>query len=289
MIIGYYSHMSDYLLTRHGLRPVVRPVRMLTVQGPDAISSPIRMAPLRFSLIHLLTACVLSTALPAAVLAQTPGPTGPIGPRGNFPSKPDPIERVTDTFYRMGSIRIDTAKREVTVPGKVNSTESLEFLANTRSDFRTYESAIQLDAFALNFNVAMLLIGLDKANSSSARYHFDPAPPKGDVVEVWVEWKSGNETKRVRAEELFWDVAKKEKFPLSPWVYTGSEILPTGSYLADVDGVVIGFVHDPASIIEWTGTNGLGRFGFIKLDPKLGLEPGTAVTVLVKAIGSKSK
>jgi hypothetical protein len=155
-------------------------------------------------------------------------------------------------------------------------------LANTKSQFRAYESAVHVDEFALNFNVAMLLIGLDKANSTSARYHFDPATPKGDQVEIWVEWTSGNETKRVRAEDLFWDAEKKEKFPRSPWVYTGSEVLPTGSYLAEVDGVLIGFVHDPASIIEWTGTNGLGRFGFIKLDPKMGLTPGMTVNIIVR-------
>ena len=88
---------------------------------------------------------------------------------------------------------------------------------------------------------------------------------------------------------MFWDVERKEKFPRSAWVYTGSEVLPTGSYLADVDGVLIGFVHDPASIIEWTGANGLGRFGFIKLDPKMGLEPGTPVIITVKAIRATGK
>ena len=57
----------------------------------------------------------------------------------------------------------------------------------------------------------------------------------------------------------------------------------------DLDGVIIGFVHDPASIIEWVGSNGLGRFGHIKLDPKLKLEPGTPVTITVKPAAPASK
>jgi hypothetical protein len=234
-----------------------------------------------------LIVCVVSM-FASAVFAQTPAP-GVIGPPDNFPKKPAPIEKLGDNLYRLGIMRIDTAKHEVTLPGKINPAESLEFVANTKSQFRAYESAIHVDEFALNFNVAMLLIGLDKANSTSARYHFDPTAPKGDQVEIWVEWTSGNETKRVRAEDLFWDVEKKEKFPHSPWVYTGSEVLSTGSYLAEVDGVLIGFVHDPASIIEWTGGNGLGRFGFIKLDPKTGLTAGMPVTIIVKAIQASGK
>ena len=66
-------------------------------------------------------------------------------------------------------------------------------------------------------------------------------------------------------------------------------MLSDGRYRADIDGVIIGFVHDPSSIIEWTGSNGVGRFGFIKLDPQWGLEPGTAVTITVKAAAAVTR
>ena len=214
--------------------------------------------------------------------AQAPGEEYP-------PKNPDPVEKLGDHLFRMGAIRIDTQKREVTVPGKITGAKLLEFIAATKSDFRTYESAIQLDANGLTFNVAMILIGLDKANAVPPRFHFDPTPPTGDQVEVWVEWKAGNETKRMRAEELLWDEEKDQRFPRAPWVYLGSIVLPDGRYRADLDGVIIGFVHDAASIIEWTGANGVGRFGRIKIDPKLGLGPGTPITVIVTAAGPPPK
>jgi len=199
------------------------------------------------------------------------------------------MEKLSDTVFRLGAMRVDTAKREATVPGKVNATEVLEFIANTKNGFRAYESAFELETNGITFNLAMILIGLDKANSVGPRFHFDPNTPAGDAVEVWVEWKAGSETTRIRADDMLWDKQKKEKFPRSQWVYTGSVLLDDGRYMADQDAVLIGFVHDPSSVIEWIGSNGIGRFGFIQIDPKLGLLPGSPITVIVKATGTPSK
>ena len=170
----------------------------------------------------------------------------------------------------------------MTVRGKVNSASTLEFIANTKNGFKAYESAIELDTDGLTFNLAMILIGLDKAHSTPSRFHFDPAEPAGDAVEIWVEWKNGGTARKIRAENLLWDKEKKSGFSRGRWVYTGSMVLDDGRYMADLDGVLIGFVHDPASIIEWSAQDGVGRFGFVEIDPALGLEPETPITVTVK-------
>ncbi len=229
-------------------------------------------------------------ALLAASTVTSDAQIGPLPPiPAPPPSAPDPVEKLSDTLFRFGVMRVDTAKREVTIPGKMNATMQLEFIANTKNGFRAYESAFELEANGLTFNLAMILLGLDKKNSVLPKFHFDPTPPVGDPVEVWVEWKTGNGTKRVRAEDLLWDKERKQHFQRSGWVYTGSALLDDGRYLADLDAVLIGFVHDPASIIEWTGSSGVGRFGFIEVDPKLGLAPGTAITVIVKATGKRAQ
>ena len=228
---------------------------------------------------------------PIASFAQTPPAQEriPTGDELFGPIPADRVERLSENLYRLGSMQVDTAKREVTVPGKITDAQSLEFLAASKSNFRTYESAIQLDVTGITFNVGMILIGMDREKAVPSKFHFDPSAPKGDPVDVWVEWKAGLQTKRMRAEDLLRDKEKNEPFPHSSWVYTGSEVLADGRYRADTDGVIIGFVHDPSSIIEWTGSNGLGRFGFIKLDAQSGLEPGTAVTIIVKAAAQPSR
>ena len=59
--------------------------------------------------------------------------------------------------------------------------------------------------------------------------------------------------------------------------------------VSDIDGVLIGFVHSPAPIIENIGGAGVNRYGSIVMNPNLGLAPETPVVLTVKALGSTPK
>ena len=96
------------------------------------------------------------------------------------PEKPAPVEKLGPNSYRIGRMRIDTAKREVVVPGTVNPVSVLEFVANTPQGVKAYESAFTLDTSAISFNAALLLIGLDPSRARPSQVQFDPAPPSGD-------------------------------------------------------------------------------------------------------------
>ena len=198
--------------------------------------------------------------------------------------KSPPIEEIGEDVYRVGRIRVDLSHREATVDGVVNDVSVVEFVATTKGGFKSYESAIELDTDAISFNLAMLLLGLDKSRAVLSRYHFDPEPPQGDPVEIWIEWEDGGETRRVRGERLIYNATSKKTLPETPWVYTGSVFMPDGSYLAERDGVLIGFVHTPAPIIENPLPDGVGDYGAWVLNPTLGLPPGTAIKVTVKAL-----
>jgi hypothetical protein len=198
--------------------------------------------------------------------------------------KSPPIEEIGEDVYRVGRIRVDLSHREATVDGVVNDVSVLEFVATTKGGFKSYESAIEMDTDAISFNLAMLLLGLDKSRAVLSRYHFDPEPPQGDPVEIWIEWEDGGKTRRVRGERLIYNATSKKTLPETPWVYTGSVFMPDGSYLAERDGVLIGVVHTPAPIIENPLPDGVGDYGAWVLNPTLGLPPGTAIKVTVKAL-----
>ena len=217
-------------------------------------------------------------ALSAIVVSAQPGISEPETP------KSPPIEEIGKDLYRVGSIRVDLAGKEASVAGVVNDVTILEFIATTKGGFKSYESAIELDTDAISFNLAMLLLGLDKSRAVLSRYHFDPEPPQGDPVEIWIEWEAGGQTHRVRGEQLVYNESSKETLPESPWVYTGSVFMPDGSYLAERDGVLIGFVHTPAPIIESPLPDGVGNYGSWILNPTIGLDPGSLITVIVKAL-----
>lgn len=200
------------------------------------------------------------------------------------PVTPSKVEKLTDSRLRIGTIDVDMAAKEVSVPGTINEAPVLEFLANTKGGYKNYESAIEADCSAIDFNLGLLLIGLDRDRAAARpRFHFDPIPPDGDSVEIWVSWKAGTETKRSRADDLLYDISTKKSVSPGRWVYTGSRFMPKSTaFLADVDGVLIGFVHTPAPLIE--RVDQVPAYGNIALNPTLGLSPGTAVTLTVKAL-----
>lgn len=194
------------------------------------------------------------------------------------------IEKLGDGLLGVGSIRVDLAKREIAVPGVVLPARVLEFVASTKRGAKAYESALELDTDAVGFNLALILIGLDKAQAVPSRRHFDPRPPEGDPVEIWVEWREPGGPRRVRAEDLISNVQKKTTLPRGPWVYTGSVFLPNGRYLADSQGVLIGFVHTPAPVIENPSSEGVAGYGSFQINPALNLNPGTPVKLTVIAL-----
>src|SRR3989338_9272284 len=150
-------------------------------------------------------------------------------------------------------MRVDTAKREVTIPGSLNPVTTLEFVANTKFGYKAYESAITLETNAVSFNAAMLLIGLDPARARPSVMQFDLTPPQGDPVEINVEFQVNGTTRRVKVEELLYDQRTKKTVREGPWVYTGSTFVDTGDgsgkkFLAELDGVLIGFMHGPQAV-----------------------------------------
>ena len=159
---------------------------------------------------------------PPLLAQQPPQPPMSRGPYFGPTPAPSPVERLGPNRVRVGNIRVDTAKKELSVDGVVNEVLMLEFLANTKDGFKAYESALELDTNAINFNVACLLIGLDNAGAVVSRYQFDPLPPQGYPLELFIEWDSGGTRRRIRAEQLVYNKVTKQTLTEGPWVYTGS-------------------------------------------------------------------
>lgn len=233
----------------------------------------------------VVAGCVIAApALPA----QTPPRVPPQPPRV-FRATPPPlapsrVEKLDGSRVRIGTVVVDIAAKEVAVPGVINDVPVLEFLVNTKGGYKSYESAIEIDSNAIDFNLGLILIGLDRDHATNRpRFHFDPIPPSGDQVELWIAWTVNGVERRVRAEELIWDEGARASLPPGRWVYTGSRFVQNSTaFLADVDGVVVGFVHTPAPLIEWAEAVP-GPYGSIRINPNLELKPGTSVRLIARA------
>jgi hypothetical protein len=225
-----------------------------------------------------VTARPLSMALVAlwslSAGAQAPKPASPV------------VEKLGNNLYRVGGLQVDVARREITASGKVNDVVVLEFIANARDGVKAYESAVTLETDPVSFNAALLLIGLDPSRGRVPQYVIPVTRPDGDPVAIEIEWTRGSERRRVSADQLLYDAQKKAIMPVERWVYTGSTFTTDGQYMAELDGVLIGFMHTQSSIIDERGGAGVGRYGAIILNRNLGLEPNAPITLLVRALGS---
>jgi hypothetical protein len=151
---------------------------------------------------------------------------------------------------------------------------------------KAYESAVTLHTDAVSFNAAMLLIGLDRTRGRVPTRHFDPDSPSGDPVEITFVWNlpGGQPGAREPVEQLLFNVRTRQTVPQGSWVYTGSTLMPGGEYLAELDGVLIGFVHSPAPVIEHVGGLGMGDYGNIILNPSFRAKRAAMLTLFVRAL-----
>lgn len=183
---------------------------------------------------------------------------------------------------QIGTITLDKNTGSFVAPGQVIRLEPpLEFLAVAKGGVKAYESVLELDANAFEFNMACILIGLDADKGSPARYHFDERTLEGDAVEIKIAWedKNGNLQSRLVGNML---MEGDKQVTTEGWVYTGSVFTPDNKYLAVQDGTIIGFVHDPASVIEHAKGLGLGDYGVVSVNMKQAPPLGARISLQVR-------
>ena len=190
------------------------------------------------------------------------------------------IEELGDERYRIGSIVVDKAAGEFTVPGRlVNVNETLEYVAVVTDGVKNYESLLELETSAVEFKLACILIGLDDASAVKPRYQFDEREVEGPPVAMTLAWQDGDDERRVPVADAL--LSGDEVFGRHDWVYIGSTLDPDGNFMAAMDGSLIGFVHDPVAIIEHRQGGGIGSYGLITGNPEMLPRAGSRISLTV--------
>lgn len=194
------------------------------------------------------------------------------------------IEQLDDERYRIGKIIVDKAARSFTVPGKILVLkEPLEYLAVSIDGMKGYESLLELSTSAQDFNLACILIGFDDEKSVKPRHQFDERKPQGQAVKITVSWQQDGKTVSISGANAM--TAGDEVLDDDSWVYIGSA---TGNYgkqfMAEVGGTLIGFVHDPYSVIDHSNGAGIGAYGLITGNEEVLPPKGSAITLTVAAV-----
>jgi hypothetical protein len=203
------------------------------------------------------------------------------------PVLPPTVEDLGGGRYRIGAIVLDQSAGSFTVPGRVLRLEGpLEYLAVTVGGIKGYESLLELDADAFQFNLACILIGLTTDDIVPPDFQFDVDEVIGPQVRIRAEWGTDDDRVEVAADQLI--VVEGEALVGSQWAYFGSTHFPgsTELFLAHQTGTLIGLVHDPASIIEHRTGVGIGRYGSVAGNGVLLAEIGMELTLRIEIVDS---
>lgn len=148
-------------------------------------------------------------------------------------------------------VRIDWTHRTVEVDAKIVLRKgSLELLACSPQT-REHESILVVTAKPLHIFQALGLIGAQPG--SPMRYDIKQdrwIPPTGDELEIFLRYHNDQIEYTVEAKQWLLDTNKKKEPPSLKWVFAGSKTLPSGRFMADIEGTIISVVDFESAVIS---------------------------------------
>lgn len=193
---------------------------------------------------------IAGLGLVGALILPRSGRTAPPTPPAASappPAVPPEAEKIGENLYRIGKVTVDLKARTLTCAGKVNmDRDTVEYLA-VAPHGKLHESVLLLDVRPLHLQVGLILLGLEP--KGGLRYQGDTQVPKGSPVQVFVSWQRDGRSVKVHAEDMVWNVEKKQPMTRGAWVFSGSSIDKDG-FVADRELSLIATYRDPAAVIN---------------------------------------
>jgi hypothetical protein len=207
--------------------------------------------------------------------AQKPAPTPPVRE----------VKALGQERYQVGRIIVDKRAGSFTVPGRVHALgKPLEYLATSPGGMKAYETLFELDATGSEFNLACILIGLERDPKHIEMRRSAPGPLVGPRVAIYVSWSDGGKPRKVTAAEAVLNTDSGVKPESVEWVYAGAPATDSrGLFPADVTGTLVGFKPDENSVIESAVGIGIGAYGSVRGHAMLP-PTGTAIEMIVEAV-----
>ncbi len=133
-----------------------------------------------------------------------------------------------------GHLQVEEKAQKLVLKGKISEAlgeydehlkGAVEYLVCGRNG-KEYESIIVVEATAKEIYDALDKLGVKTGTPPGYDEEKDePTPPTGTEFLIYAEWKDGDETKKVRAEELVFNVKTKKNMSHVAWIYSGSRIV----------------------------------------------------------------
>ncbi len=145
------------------------------------------------------------------------------------------IALCTHIGWADGHLQILEKEKKLVLKGKISEAlgeyeshlkGSVEYLVCGHNG-KEYESIIVVEATAKEIHDALSKLDVQVGAPPGYDEEKDePTPPTGTAVVIFVEWKDENKEKKVRAEELIFNVKTQKPMQHVAWVYSGSRVVP---------------------------------------------------------------
>lgn len=192
---------------------------------------------------------------PAASQPAKPDePAKPAEPAKPEAAEPEPEEKPVvrqsqPGIIDMRNLRIDVKNRTISIDAAVcSSNYALEFLLCSGNE-KGYESLLLTKAKPSEIHAALLMLGLMPGiHGTGINDSF--VPPRGPEMTIVLRWKDSYGAPH-EADPSEWLTCSDEKTELpKKWIFVGSEILPGGRYLADIESGIISVTNVIHSVID---------------------------------------
>jgi len=170
----------------------------------------------------------------------------------------DIIAKKTDDIYTLKDIEINTKNKTVSIPCTVNMESGLLEVVLCRPEGKTHESLLLTNTTPLEFQTALLLLGLDPVNE------LPESPDEADALSPYLTFETPGDSVLLFIDIIQID-GKKDRVPLeyyirdertqkalSPvsWLFRGAVTHRSGHVIIDPDVTMIATYHDPIALME---------------------------------------
>lgn len=133
-----------------------------------------------------------------------------------------------------GHLQIKEKEQKLVLKGKISEAlgeydahlkGAVEYLVCGHNG-KEYESIVVVNATAKEIYEALEKLGVAVGTPPGYDEEKDePTPPTGTEFLIYIEWKDGDKTKKVRAEELVFNVKTQKPMRQVAWIYSGSRVV----------------------------------------------------------------
>lgn len=200
------------------------------------------------------------------------------------------LQKKDKTTYQLNDIVIDTKAGSISFPCAVNMNDGLLEVILCTKEGKLHESLLSTTVTPLEFQTALLLLGLDPVNEepddpakSDPLSNFTTIETPGDSVVMFLSLQRDGQQVTEPIEHFVFDESVKKELGKSTWLFRGPVTHRSGHVIIDPDVTMIATYSDPIALME---LNAQSKFDdeLFYVNKNKNLIIGEPATLIIKTI-----